>query len=422
MAKHLNLKNKSHRRMLKPSRNAYMVSVPGHKGLSLGYRVNDESTTWVARRFSNGKYEFNFIGKTDDGIANDGVEHFSFDEAVTKAVEWFKEVEHVTVVTGPYTVKDAVEDYLKDKELAKRVTLYRDRAVAKAHIYPTLGPIELRKLTHAHVRGWHQLLAQAAPKARTKAGQVQATRKHDPNDADALQARQSTANRILTVLKAALNHAKTQTRRVGTSAAWEDVLPFRGADRKRERFLTLDESKNLVKACEAAFGKLVQAALYTGARYGELTALRVADFNATDGSVFIAKSKNGEERTVYLGADALAFFKTVTEGRKPTERMFVKPDGTAWKTSEQQRPMNAACDEAKIDNFSFHGLRHTYASQARMQGMPLDVLKEVLGHKDLRMTMRYAKIGKSHLQEQVQRYAPAFGLMPTNAAVSEAGR
>jgi hypothetical protein len=50
----------------------------------------------------------------------------------------------------------------------------------------------------------------------------------------------------------------------------------------------------------------------------------------------------------------------------------------------------------------------SYASQARMAGMPLELLKEQLGHKDLRMTMRYAKIGKPHQQQQVEQFAPAY--------------
>jgi integrase len=418
MAKHLNLKNKSQRRMLKPSRNAYMVSVPGRKGLSVGYRVNDESTTWVARRFNNEKYEFQFIGKTDDGTTADGEVYFTFDEAVGKAVEWFKEVQHVGVVSGPFTVQQAVEDYLKAKELEKRKPLQRDRATAKAHIYPALGHVELRKLTHQQVRAWHHGLAQSPAKTRTRAGETQRYRKPVGSEAEALQARQSTANRCLTVLKAALNYAKQETRRIGTSAAWEDVKPFKNADRKRERFLTLDESKNLVKACDVHFGKLVQGALYSGARYSELTHLRVADFNADDGSIFIAKSKSGLERTIYLGPEAIEFFKGMVQDRKPAETLFLKADGKPWKQSEQQRPMDKACDDAKIDNFTFHGLRHTFASQYRIAGGPLDVLKDILGHADLRMTMRYAKIGKSHLQEQSHRYAPVFGLMPTNEAAN----
>ncbi len=78
-------------------------------------------------------------------------------------------------------------------------------------------------------------------------------------------------------------------------------MPLAGADRKRERFLTLDESRNLV-----------QAAFYIGARLSELTRLRVQDFNAVDGGIFITKSKSGLERTVYWDSDALAFFESVT--------------------------------------------------------------------------------------------------------------
>lgn len=70
--------------------------------------------------------------------------------------------------------------------------------------------------------------------------------------------------------------------------------------------------------------------------------------------------------------------------------------------------MDEACKTAKIHGVTFHTLRHTYASQARMAGMPLDVLKEQLGHADLRMTMRYAKIGKTHQQKQVEQFAPTF--------------
>ena len=95
--------------------------------------------------------------------------------------------------------------------------------------------------------------------------------------------------------------------------------------------------------------------------------------------------------------------------------------GVGQKSSAALAQDKASSTEVKIDNFSFHGLRHTFASQYRIAGGPLDVLKDILGHADLRMTMRYAKIGKSHLQEQSHRYAPVFGLMPTGEATNSAG-
>ena len=409
-----NIKNRKSRKAMPEDTNPFYVTIK--RGLSLGYRKNEtKAGTWSFRRYANGRYEYNVPDAVaDDELKANGDSILSYEQAENAARRWDDQQEVVEgngIVSSAYTVKDAVEDYLKDKEAEKRTPLYRDRVTAKAHIYPTLGAIQLRKLTHGRVRAWHLALAEPekAPRTRTRKGsKKQATRKtFNPGNPDVLQARQATANRILTVLKAALNHAKTQTRRIGTDAAWVDVKPFKNADREKLEYLSMGEVKRLRLACEPNFAKLVKGALYTGARYGELTRIRVEHFNESDSNVFIEKSKSGEPRHVYLNSVAVAFFKSVTQGREPKELIFQK-DGRAWGQSEQKRPMDEACKTAKIQGVSFHTLRHTYASQARMAGMPLDVLKEQLGHKDLRMTMRYAKIGKTHQQQQVEQFAPAF--------------
>jgi len=408
------IKNRKSRKAMPEDTNPFYVTIK--RGLSLGYRKNEtKAGTWSFRRYANGRYEYYVPDAiADDELKANGENVLSYEQAENAATKWNEQRDVAGangIVAGAYTVKDAVEDYLKDKEAEKRKPLYRDRVTAKAHIYPTLGPIQLAKLTHSKVRDWRNSLAEpkTEPRVRTRKGsKQQATRKtFNPTNPDALQGRQATANRILTVLKAALNHAKTQTRRISTDAAWVDVKPFKNADRKKEEFLSLDDVKRLLPACEPEFGKLVKAALYTGARYGELTRVRVADFNETDANVFIAESKSGEARHIYLNSDAVAFFKSVTQGRDFKETIFLKDD-RAWRQSEQKRPMDESCKAAKIEDVTFHTLRHTYASQARMKGMPLDVLKEQLGHADLRMTMRYAKIGKTHQQRQVQEFAPTF--------------
>jgi integrase len=167
----------------------------------------------------------------------------------------------------------------------------------------------------------------------------------DENDADALRKRQATANRILTVLKAALNHARTE-RKIDNKAAWEAVMPFKKVDVPKVRFLTIEEAGELVEAGEPDFQSLVKGALITGARYGELAAMYVEDFNARDTNVYVAKSKNGESRYVDLNDEGVAFFKQLVKGRNPKDRMCVKANGKQWKQSEQQRPMDAACEAA----------------------------------------------------------------------------
>jgi integrase len=98
------------------------------------------------------------------------------------------------------------------------------------------------------------------------------------------------------------------------------------------------------------------------------------------------------------------------EGRKPKEKLFLKANGIQWQTSEQFRPMNAACEAAKVEGVTFHILRHTYASHALMAGMTIEVLAQQLGHKDTRITMRhYAHLCPTFKQESIRRYAPSFG-------------
>lgn len=383
------------------------------KGLAVGYYRGAKGTTWVARHFSSGKMRKTALGLTDDIQDADGVRVLSFDQAQKAAQDWLNRLmqeDTGEMIGGSYTVADACRDYLKHLVKVKRKPQGSTQAIVNAHILPTLGTIELAKLRHGKLTAWRNALAEAAPRKRTKVGKPQAYRTIDFENPDALRRRQATVNRILTVLKAALNHAKSDSRRVASDAAWIDVKPFAKVDVPKVRFLTADEVTALVKNCEPDFQSLVKGALLTGCRYGELTALAVADFNSKDGQVYIAESKNGESRYVDLNATGVAFFTQLTEGRKPLERVFVKAIGKPWKMSEQFRPMNAACDAAKIEGVTFHILRHTYASHALMAGMTIEVLAQQLGHKDTRITMRhYAHLCPTFKQESVRQNAPSFG-------------
>src|SRR5271170_1871499 len=106
-----------------------------------------------------------------------------------------------------------------------------------------------------------------------------ATKALDSQDPDAVRARRSTANRVLTILKAALNHAFHEGR-IGSDEAWRKVKPFREVDAPVVRFLTAAETLRLANVSEPPFRDLLRGALLTGCRYGELTRMRVGDFNS----------------------------------------------------------------------------------------------------------------------------------------------
>lgn len=395
------------------------------KGLAVGYFKGATGGTWIARHFNveTGRRKA-AIGLADDVTDADGVQVLSFDQAQQKAREWAdrKWQEHTgEAVAGRYTVKMACDDYLAHLAKVKRRPQDRAATIIRAHIETNLGSIELTKLTHSRVKAWRDKLAETAPRLRTKVGKPQAYREVAEG---AQRARQATVNRILTVLKAALNYAKTESRRITSDAAWVDVKPFPKVDVPKVRFLNRDEVTGLVDRCQPDFQSLVKGALLTGCRYGELAALTVADFNPREGQVYVAQSKNGESRYVDLNDAGVEFFAHLTDGRKPKERIFLRSNGKVWKTSEQFRPMGDACESAKIEGVTFHILRHTYASHSLMAGMTIEVLAQQLGHKDTRITMRhYAHLCPTFKQESVRQNAPSFGFAakPGPSLVANAG-
>jgi hypothetical protein len=286
------------------------------EGQHLGYRKTGEMQgTWIARLYTREKgRRFQALGIADDSTPANEKTVLSFQQALEAAQVWFGSLSYgdlAGVASGPYTVEQATADYLAHLATAKRKPQYRTGAIVKAHIVPTLGKIELSKLTHGKVKAWRDALAETAPRLRTKAGKPQAYRTVEEGSQ---RARQATANRILTVLKAALNYAKTESRRIATDAAWVDVKPFAKVDVPKVRFLTPDEVTAVVGKCEPDFLSLVKGALLTGCRYGELTAMTVADFNPKDGQVYVAQSKNGEARYVDLNDAGIEFFQHLSRG------------------------------------------------------------------------------------------------------------
>jgi integrase len=223
--------------------------------------------------------------------------------------------------------------------------------------------------------------------------------------------RRSTANRVLTILKAALNYSFDEGHVESNNAWGRRLKPFRAVDAARTRFLSVAEAKRLANASDPDFRNLVMAGLHTGARFGELTRLTVADFNPDSGTLAIWQSKSGKARHVYLTDEGARFFKQITAGRDGGEVMLRKADGTAWRRSEQLRPMIAAVERAKINpTISFHGLRHSYASLAVMDGVPLHVLARNLGHVDDRMVQKhYGHLTDSYLRDAIRKGAPKFG-------------
>jgi integrase len=245
-----------------------------------------------------------------------------------------------------------------------------------------------------------------------------------PRDADGRRRRKAAANRIFNVLQAALNLAWRHSQ-APSDEAWRKVERFKAVDAPVLRYLTDAECKRLVNASPEDFRELVRAALLTGCRYGELTALRCADFNPDAGTVLIRTSKSGHSRHVVLTEEAQRFFAEAVTGRASDTLMFLRANGSPWQPSDKRRPLSAACKAAKIvPAIGFHVLRHTHGSTLAMKGVPLPVIAKQLGHADTRMTERhYAHLSPSYVADAIRANFPTLGILePSNVERLPTGR
>ncbi len=388
-------------------------------GLHLGYRRGAKGGgSWVARRFvGEGRYSEIKVGTADDLADADGVAVRSFRQAQDAARAWWqgelrRDAGH-GADDGPFTVAMALDAYFAERERRGSKALVKDRLAANARIVPALGPVELSKLTTRRIRDWHAALATSSRLPRAaRFAKAKEPAAFDASDPDKVRARRSTANRTLTVLKAALNHAFHEGH-ASADEVWRKAKPFREADAPVVRFLTADECRRLVNATDGAFRDMVRAALLTGCRYGELARLRAGDFNAQAGTVTIRESKAGKPRHVALTDEGTALMTARTAGRATRDLLFPRDDGEAWGPSQQQRPLEAASRRARLDPpATFHILRHTYASALAMRGAPMGVIAAQLGHADTRMTERhYAHLAPNYVAATVRASLPALGIV-----------
>src|SRR5205807_5266434 len=135
--------------------------------------------------------------------------------------------------------------------------------------------------------------------------------------------------------------------------------------------------------------------------------LRPSDL--TDGSVRVEHSKSGRPRSVPLTGEGAAFFEQATKGKADGERLF-EPVARI----NVSRGMRAACKVAEVSPpATFHDLRRSYGSLLLNSGAAADVISELLGHADMRMTRRaYAHLLDKTLRKTVDEHLPSFKAAP----------
>lgn len=199
----------------------------------------------------------------------------------------------------------------------------------------------------------------------------------------------ATIERELCLLKRAFNLAKKEWK-------WTEENPVLEVSRERfnnqrDRWLSFEEEEMMLDVCSEWLEEITIFALSTGMRRSEILDLEWPYVSVERRTATIMKSKNGERRTIPLNKRALEILKKKAKVRY-LKSSFVFPSkvGTRIGNRNLSRAFSDAVQKAGIENFTFHDLRHTFATLLVQNGVDLYTVGNLLGHKDIRMTQRYS--------------------------------
>ena len=263
----------------------------------------------------------------------------------------------------------------------KPSTQKSERWALKARLLPAFGSLPLNRITLAGVTRWFDEYSLTAPGG---------------------------ANHVLGLLRRILNHA--------IACGHIQTNPARGVKPnprpKLTRFLSHDEVRRLHRALDhfaatqpsrAQQVDIIRLLLMTGCRKSEIVTLRWQD---VDGDTLdLADAKSGPRR-VFLNAPARAILER--QPRSGNTYVFSSPSKPGRPFSPDLKLWRAVRRQAGIEDVRLHDLRHTVASHAVLQGVPLPVVSRLLGHKRPSMTMRYAHVGDRETEAAAERIGTAI--------------
>ncbi|MCP4651899.1 MAG: tyrosine-type recombinase/integrase [Candidatus Omnitrophica bacterium] len=168
---------------------------------------------------------------------------------------------------------------------------------------------------------------------------------------------------------------------------------------KRLRYLEQHEVDALLAVCNGYLKNIVVVALNTGMRRGEILGLKWADIDFRRGIIYLLETKNGHKREVPMNKSVKQALVRQRK-HKDSEYVFYKKDGSS--IGSVKKSFLYAIKKTGIINFKFHDLRHTFASHLVMSGIDLNTVRELLGHKSMQMTLRYAHLSPGFRQGAVE--------------------
>jgi integrase len=284
-----------------------------------------------------------------------------------------------------YTFNDLAEQYLT---WAERQRSYERKVRLIAQLKGEFGHLPLRRFS--------TLLIEQFQTERLKKG-LKKPKGNDPPEGN----KPATVNRLLATLKHMFTKAVDWNMvEEGTLKRIRKVKLLEENNR-RLRYLSTEEIRSLLERCDAHLKPIIVMALNTGCRKSEILNLQWDQVDMKHGFILLDQTKNGERKEIPINGTLKASLETLFQGTKERPRrldipwVFYDPR-TKKPYQDVKRAFNTACIKAGIRDFHFHDLRHCFASHLVMSGVDLTTVRELLGHKTLTMTLRYAHLAPSH--------------------------
>jgi integrase/recombinase XerD len=368
-------------------------------GRSMGYlRRGKMRTWWVARaRTKTGGYRQHRLARTDDQCKADGDRFLSFEQASRKAWDWFgnqrqlghfsdalpigiREELDYTPVGSVYTVGHALSEYLEWKKLTAAKS-YAQTLVAliNYHLLPRLGTLPVSDFNGEKLRLFVRDVLETPPKRGKET--LKPRRSVESLDEETLRKRKGTVNTLIGILRAATlmawENGKTDSER-----SWRVLRHIPNVVRPRMLHLSRPECRALLAAAKPEMQRLILGALYTGCRAQELLRMEASQVGRDGYGVYVKPQKNYKPRFVFLPDEGMVFFRELAKGKASSDLLFLRDDGRTWYLNHSHQFKEVVVKAGLPRDFTFHGLRHTYASQLVQAGTPLPVVAEQLGHSN----------------------------------------
>jgi len=206
----------------------------------------------------------------------------------------------------------------------------------------------------------------------------------------------ATVNRELSGLRNLYNRAIEWE--LATKNPMKSVKFFREGE-GRLRFLEKEEIKKLYNTCPEYLKSIVALAVCTGMRRGEILNLKWPDVDFRRKIITILKTKGQRKREVPIG---VGISRLLLKQRKHPDSPYVFCYEDGRHIGSFRRAFGTTLKRAGIKDFTFHDLRHTFASHLVMGGVDLKTVQEIMGHSSFTTTLRYAHLAQNHKRRAME--------------------